>query len=128
MTPLNSGKSSSGDVVLESRHLIGLFMFMSVIFVRVFVLGYELGRNQYTQQVHASTPATDEPTTTSELVKSPSAVNSSASTGKQPSGDQKADAEPAPAKDWDFYKSSNTKSAPAPLQKSARPAPPLSPT
>jgi cell division protein FtsN len=118
MTPLNTRKSSSGDVVLESRHLIGLFMVMVVIFGVVFVLGYELGRNQYTQQVHASTPATDEPSSTSELVKSPSTASTSA--GKQPSSDQRADADSAPAKDWDFYKSADSKTAPEHLEKPAK--------
>ena len=41
-----SKKSSSGDVVLESRHLVGLFVLMVAIFGVVFLLGYELGRNQ----------------------------------------------------------------------------------
>ena len=43
-----------GDVVLESRHLVGLFLMMVVIFGVVFVLGYELGRNQMSGQVRAS--------------------------------------------------------------------------
>ena len=128
MTPLNSRKSSSGDVVLESRHLIGLFMVMVVIFGVVFVLGYELGRNQYTQQVQASTPPASEPSTTSELVKSPTVAKTSTSAaGKQPSTDQKADAD-APAKDWDFYNSTDSK-PPAPrLEKPSKNAPPLSPS
>src|SRR5271169_3238897 len=54
-----SNRNISGDVVLESRHLIGLFVMMVVIFGVVFVLGYELGRNQVTGQVRAS-EATEE--------------------------------------------------------------------
>jgi cell division septation protein DedD len=53
------GGGGGGDVVLESRHLVGLFLMMVVIFGVVFVLGYELGRNQVSGQVRAS-DATEE--------------------------------------------------------------------
>jgi hypothetical protein len=53
-----------GDVVLESRHLVGLFLMMVVIFGVVFVLGYELGRNQVSGQVRASDATTEENATT----------------------------------------------------------------
>src|SRR5437660_11506336 len=40
------GFKRSGDLALESRHLVGLFLLMVVIFGVVFSLGYLLGRNQ----------------------------------------------------------------------------------
>ncbi len=40
-------KKSGGDFVLESRHLVGLFFLLVVIFGVVFTLGYLLGRSQY---------------------------------------------------------------------------------
>lgn len=46
--------------MLESRHLVGLFVLMVVIFGVVFVLGYELGRNQYGGQVRAAAEPSDE--------------------------------------------------------------------
>ena len=49
-----SKKNGGGDVVLESRHLVGLFVLMVAIFGVVFLLGYELGRNQYGDQVRAA--------------------------------------------------------------------------
>ena len=49
-----SNRNVSGDVVLESRHLMGLFVLMVVIFGVVFVLGYELGRNQTGNKVKAA--------------------------------------------------------------------------
>jgi len=49
-----SNTNVSGDVVLESRHLMGLFVLMVVIFGVVFVLGYELGRNQTGNKVKAA--------------------------------------------------------------------------
>ncbi|HEV3220354.1 MAG TPA: SPOR domain-containing protein [Candidatus Acidoferrales bacterium] len=55
-------KGGGGDVILESRHLVGLFLMMVVIFGVVFVLGYELGRNQVSGQVRASDPTPEENT------------------------------------------------------------------
>lgn len=49
-----SKRNNGGDVVLESRHLMGLFVLMVIIFGVVFVLGYELGRNQFGNQVRAA--------------------------------------------------------------------------
>ena len=46
-------KKSGGDFVLESRHLVGLFMLLVVIFGVVFTLGYLLGRSQYDTKVLA---------------------------------------------------------------------------
>src|SRR5205807_8125648 len=40
------GFKRSGDLALESRHLVGLFLLMVVIFGVVCSLGYLLGRNQ----------------------------------------------------------------------------------
>jgi cell division septation protein DedD len=52
-----------GDRVLESRHVIGLFLLMLVFSGVFFALGYVMGRNQYDGQVRAeSTPrATPDP-------------------------------------------------------------------
>src|SRR6202035_4252676 len=46
-------KKSGSDFVLESRHLVGLFMLLVVIFGVVFTLGYLLGRNQYDTKLRA---------------------------------------------------------------------------
>src|ERR1700739_3396056 len=47
-------KKSGGDFVLESRHLVGLFMLLVVIFGVVFTLGYLLGRSQYDTRLRAA--------------------------------------------------------------------------
>ena len=47
-------KKSGGDFVLESRHLVGLFLLLVVIFGVVFTLGYLLGRSQYDSKVRAA--------------------------------------------------------------------------
>ena len=39
-----------GDMVLENRHVIGVFLLMVVISGIVFTLGYVLGRSQYDPQ------------------------------------------------------------------------------
>jgi cell division septation protein DedD len=46
-------KKDGGDFVLESRHLVGLFFLLVVIFGVVFTLGYLLGRRQYDSALHA---------------------------------------------------------------------------
>ena len=43
--------------MLESRHLVGLFRSNGMIFGVVFLLGYELGRNQYGDQVRVECDA-----------------------------------------------------------------------
>ena len=57
------GNRGGGDRVLESRHVIGLFLLMLVFSGVFFALGYVMGRNQYDGQVRAeSTPrATPDP-------------------------------------------------------------------
>jgi septal ring-binding cell division protein DamX len=48
------GKRGGGERVLESRHVIGLFLLMLVFSGVFFTLGYVMGRNQYDGQVRAS--------------------------------------------------------------------------
>ena len=53
-------KKGGGDFVLESRHLVGLFMLLVVIFGVVFTLGYLLGRSQYDSRLRAAVGAPTE--------------------------------------------------------------------
>ena len=76
-----SKKSGGGDVVLESRHLVGLFVLMVAIFGVVFLLGYELGRNQYGDQVRAANSSPEE---NSDAAVKPNAKVSPLSPGVQP--------------------------------------------
>jgi DedD protein len=90
-------KKSGGDFVLESRHLVGLFMLLVVIFGVVFTLGYLLGRSQYDTKVRAAAGVPmgfDEP-----------AVPSSAKSKARPESE---DAQvPKKNSDWDFYHSAD---------------------
>ena len=48
-------RGGAGERVLESRHVIGLFMLMLLFSGVFFTLGYVMGRNQYDGQVRAAT-------------------------------------------------------------------------
>jgi cell division septation protein DedD len=60
---MRGNRGGGGDRVLESRHVIGLFLLMLVFSGVFFALGYVMGRNQYDGQVRAeNTPrATPDP-------------------------------------------------------------------
>ncbi|MDP9147385.1 MAG: SPOR domain-containing protein [Acidobacteriota bacterium] len=47
-------RSGAGDRVLESKHVIGLFMLVLLFSAIFFTLGYVMGRNQYDGQVRAA--------------------------------------------------------------------------
>src|SRR5580658_1999196 len=49
-----SGRHGSGDRVLESRHLVGLFVGVVLLCAVFFSLGYVMGRSQYGGSVHAA--------------------------------------------------------------------------
>src|SRR6201999_1244933 len=87
-------RGGGGDRVLESRHVIGLFLLMLVFSGVFFALGYVMGRNQYDGQVRAeSTPrATPDPVAargdsgTRRSKNSPSTSNSASSSPSTGSG------------------------------------------
>ena len=93
-------KRGAGERVLESKHVIGLFLVMLLFSGLFFTLGYVMGRNQYDGQVRAAMVA---------------AVNSEARTVAKPDISQKkaVQASPsAPSSDpatssssdyWNFY-------------------------
>lgn len=106
-----NGKRGGSDRVLESRHLVGLFLGVVLLCGVFFTLGYVMGRTQYGGAVHAAdtTPAI-----------APS----------RPSPAKAKDTPPLPAPantEWDFYaKKDNTHMEPAPKEivpKETAPAP-----
>ena len=118
-----SKKNSGGDVVLESRHLVGLFVLMVAIFGVVFLLGYELGRNQYGDQVRAANTTIDDnggapvkPNTKASAARSleqpleqpapqPAAKKAApASNSKDAAANAKPQVAGGPPADYDFYK------------------------
>jgi len=50
----SGGRRTAGERVLESKHVIGLFLIMLLFSGVFFTLGYVMGRNQYEGQVRAS--------------------------------------------------------------------------
>jgi cell division septation protein DedD len=119
-------RKNGGDFVLESRHLVGLFMLLVVIFGIVFTLGYLLGRSQYDSRLRAAIgkPADVDPPAAAPAPKSKGkAENTSAGSTFTPSASREAWSPPkddaAPAQrgsDWDFYHSAEPKTTEDHLQ------------
>src|ERR1700758_2792626 len=101
-------RGGAGERVLESRHVIGLFMLMLLFSGVFFTLGYVMGRNQYEGQVRAaSNPRTLLPTP----VAPKSDPGAKRSSEKSRDSDPVADTTSQPNSDWSFYNSG--KSSPA---------------
>ena len=99
-------KKNGGDFILESRHLVGLFLLLVVIFGVVFTLGYLLGRGQYDSKVRAAVgglPGFDSP-----------AATASAKSKARPEPEERQI--PAKNSDWDFYHSADPQAAADHLQ------------
>jgi septal ring-binding cell division protein DamX len=148
-------KKGGGDFILESRHLVGLFMLLVVIFAVVFTLGYLMGRSQYDSRLRAviGSPPQDDPPAAASALKSkaksqrPETNTSSAPIPPKPSvsvtstppktgavstgSPLKGDAAPAQKNpDWDFYHSAEPKTTEdhlQPPQKTVAAAPPAAP-
>src|SRR5579863_1469851 len=104
-------RKNGGDFILESRHLVGLFLLLVVIFGVVFTLGYLLGRGQYDTKVRAA-------------VGAPAGFDDSAAPVAPAPAKSKAKSEPEPEdaqlpkknSDWDFYHSADPQAASDHLQ------------
>jgi cell division septation protein DedD len=99
-------KKSGGDFVLESRHLVGLFLLLVVIFGVVFTLGYLMGRSQYDSKVRAAVG----PPPGFDAADAPSAAKSK--TKAEPENAQV----PKKSSDWDFYHSADPQASADHLQ------------
>jgi cell division septation protein DedD len=105
-------KKGGGDFVLESRHLVGLFLLLVVIFGVVFTLGYLLGRSQFDTKLRA---AVDKPIEAAAPPASPSAKSKT----KTDVPDSLAVEETQPSRvtsDWDFYHAADPKAKEEHLQ------------
>jgi septal ring-binding cell division protein DamX len=121
-------RKGSGDFVLESRHLVGLFFLLVVIFGIVFTLGYLLGRSQYDTTFRGSPQkeAAAQPPKTAEIPTTKPNPEKTDSSSAAPPAQNKSD--------WDFYHAAEPKAgedhlqppakiaAPAPAPKSSRAA------
>jgi cell division septation protein DedD len=114
----SGGKRTAGDRVLESKHVIGLFLLMLLFSGVFFSLGYVMGRNQYEGQVRAAgswsgrpDPPEVEPKPVAPAKKSP-----------VPEQAPSADGDPATTSsnsDWEFYRNNK----PAKSEPHLEPAP-----
>lgn len=101
-----------GDRVLESRHLIVLFLGIVLLCGVFFTLGYVIGHNQYDGAVHAA-----------EVPEASAAMIHKAS--KAPASDSASAATPGSANsEWDFY-SKNASNHLEPAEKPSSPAAPV---
>jgi hypothetical protein len=107
----SNARRGGGDRVLESRHLVGLFLGVVLLCGVFFTLGYVMGRTQYGGAVHAADGFNGNLPSASVSPKSKSAPN----------------AKPAPTPPdnggWDFY--DNKKSASDHLEPAPAPAAPV---
>src|SRR5712692_207806 len=97
------GKKGGSDVVLESRHVVGVFLLMVVISGIVFTLGYVMGRSQYDAKVatpHSSSKDSPAPVVPAAAPAKPGAVIAKS---------QPAAPGAAPPSDWDFSRPAETK-------------------
>ena len=101
----SGGKRGAGERVLESKHVIGLFLLMLLFSGVFFTLGYVMGRNQYDGQVSAAITNSRAPEREPVVPAKP-----------EPAPKQTAEAPPAASEsdpatsgnnsDWEFYGSS----------------------
>jgi cell division septation protein DedD len=106
----SSGRNSGGDLVLESKHLAGLFLLLVVIFGVVFTLGYLLGRSQYDPKLR---------TASANSAEAGSAAASSSKAKGNPAAGENLPADKN--SDWDFYHSGEPKTGVDHLQPPASP-------
>jgi septal ring-binding cell division protein DamX len=101
----SGGRRTAGERVLESKHVIGLFLLMLLFSGVFFSLGYVMGRNQYDGQVRAAgswagRPETDvQPKPVVPAKKNPQVV-------EPPAASAESDPATATPPEWDFYKNS----------------------
>lgn len=111
--------------MLESRHVIGLFMLMLLFSGLFFTLGYVMGRNQYDGQVRAAM----NPKNFGDSEVSPKPQAASKKQKDPAPADTSADPATPPNSDWEFYNVAKPKqpedhlkqveTAPTPVQKTS---------
>jgi septal ring-binding cell division protein DamX len=98
-------RGGAGERVLESRHVIGLFMLMLLFSGVFFTLGYVMGRSQYDGQVRASV----EPRSKPELPASAKPEPLSKRANKPAPAETPTDTVAPKDPDWEFYHAGDSK-------------------
>jgi cell division septation protein DedD len=123
----SGGKRGASDRVLESKHVIGLFLLMLLFSGVFFSLGYVMGRNQYDGQVRAATNGSGkEPLYEPKNAGAPKKIGEEVAADSDPSTDSSSPA-------WTFPSSNNAANVdphldtPAPRTADTVSKPPASP-
>ena len=104
-------KRGAGDRIVESRHLVGLFLGVVLLCGVFFTLGYVMGRTQYPGPVHAEEPdRTYAPPAIPPKANDPDVSTNSAASGSSTTNT------------WDFYSGANRDTPLLPETKEAAPA------
>ena len=117
-------RGGAGERVLESRHVIGLFMLMLLFSGVFFTLGYVMGRNEYDGSVRAATDFFKKPVSS----VTPKADSNSKRTNNPASAGKPTDSAAPPNSDWEFYHARDSKKTedrlkPVPVAVKAAPPP-----
>jgi cell division protein FtsN len=96
----SGGRRGAGERVLESKHVIGLFLLMLLFSGVFFTLGYVMGRSQYDGQVRAATGGINKPEAAA-VAKSPPQPGKAAEPASTPEPTDPAINSQAPT-GWDF--------------------------
>jgi cell division septation protein DedD len=98
-------RGGAGERVLESRHVIGLFMLMLLFSGVFFTLGYVMGRNEYDGSVRAATDFFRKPSIS---VPPKTDVNPKRTNNPAPAT-APTDTPAPPNSDWEFYHAGDKK-------------------
>jgi cell division septation protein DedD len=112
-------RGGAGERVLESRHVIGLFMLMLLFSGVFFTLGYVMGRNQYDGQVRAATDLHGKPV--NPVLPKPEPVSKHGNSGAV--SEKPTDNAAPPNSDWEFYHAGDSKKPEDRLKPPLPPAP-----
>ena len=105
--------------MLESRHVIGLFMLMLLFSGVFFTLGYVMGRSQYDGQVRAASDPHGKPDASAFGRTEPVPKKA----GKTAPSEAPTDTAAPPNSDWEFYHAGDTKKSEDHLKSVAAPSP-----
>jgi len=103
------GRRSGAERVLESRHLVGLFLGVVLLCGVFFTLGYVMGKTQYGGAVHAAEPFARTSSSTRAPVASADRDNNSDQDSNSDPDSNRSAANATPgtsapaASEWDFY-------------------------
>jgi septal ring-binding cell division protein DamX len=117
-------RGGAGERVLESRHVIGLFMLMLLFSGVFFTLGYVMGRNEIDGPVRAATDFFRKPANS---VSPRADANPKRTNNPAPATTTPTDTPAPPNSDWEFYHAGDNKKtedhlkpiAPAPARRNS---------